>query len=144
MGASASVQHTTNIYISYDERDIQGYKNIQQACSVLENQDLFKHNKYQFLQKTSVESIETAMNQSECIIFCISSYTQCSYTQNLELKIATHSKNSKKILYVVTTEKFNPKENPETKAIVGNHRWKPLYNENYTSEFITDILLQCR
>ena len=144
MGDSASIQRPTNIYISYDERDIQGSKNIQHVCSILETQEIFKHNKYQFPQKTSVERIETAMNQSECIIFCISAHTQRSYTQNLELKIATHSKNSKKIIYVITTEKFNPKENPETKAIIGNHRWKPLYDEKYTSEFITDILLQCR
>lgn len=143
MGASASIQLITNIYVSYDERDVQGFKYIQRVCDILEKQNTFKHNKYQIVSNSSTATeLERAIDNSSCIIICISSYTQCSYTQNLELQIATKPKYNKKILYIITSEKFNPRENPETKAIIGNQKWKPLYNEKYITELTTDILLQ--
>jgi len=146
MGASASIQSLTPtpIYVSYDERDIQGSRRIQQVCDIIEKQEIFKHNKYHFITHLSTTTnLEMAMENAACIIFCISAYTHNSYKQNMELKTAIQKNiHDKKMLYVVTTEKFNPKENPETKAIIGNHRWKPLYDEKYAMELITDVLLQ--
>jgi hypothetical protein len=144
MGASASIQTQTNIYVSYDERDIQGSRRIQQVCDILKKQEIFKNNKYHFISHSSTTTnLEMDMEKAACIIFCISAYTHCSYKQNLELKTAIQNDTcNKKILYIITTEKFNPKENPETKAIIGNNKWKPLYDEKYATELITDVLLQ--
>ena len=80
------------------------------------------------------------MEESICVIFCISAYTQKSYRQNIELTTAHDS--NKNIWFIVTSEKFNPNENMETNTIIGKQRWKPLYNETYVTQLITDILLQ--
>ena len=41
MGSAASILNQTNIYISCDERDVQGISRIQKVCDLLEKQEIF-------------------------------------------------------------------------------------------------------
>ena len=151
MGSTASICCESNIYISYDTRDV-GYKRIQTVCEQLTNQKIFRekynvvYSEIAFCDQTSRRSykeiaqhLDLIMAKSSCVIICISAYTVQSYYQSIEIECAMNS--GKEIIYIISDEKFSPKHNPEIRTVVKNSRWKPLYDEKMRDELVVDILL---
>jgi hypothetical protein len=145
MGASSSMNITTDIYISYAENN----KYIQTIEHNLRNLN-YEVIDSSIIMKSFVELsnmdisnyVETIVQKTKYIFVCISPKTIKSITQILELNEIINKKPEleKKLIYFIMDIDYTPNTNPELISIIQKNKWFPLYDENTVFDATSKVL----
>ena len=141
MGASNSiVTQLQQIYLISDSTDgilMERLDAVRERLEYLTNE---MRQKYVFTTRTDASTnIEQLMKSAVCIVVCVSQNT-VNHQNYQEMGLIHRFKH--KLLFVIAKPFFNPKTNSHTKNLVGNQRYKTLYNRvDEADKLATDIYL---
>ena len=134
MGASGSINISSNIYISYDSKQNSNeniknlYSNLTEYGIMTINSELAAEKLTDYSLPQKIETMKTIINHSCCIIICISEYTLQSYFQMIEMNNIVDS--NKNIIYIMTDSNYTPENTPYLKMLIKNNQWFLLTDEN--------------
>ena len=144
MGASNSI-HTKfqQIYIISDSTDETLVERLHAVRARL-NDVTNERQKYVFTSRQKMDdptadNIEQLMKTAVCIAVCVS---QKTVDRNNYIEMGLIHRFRDKLLFIIAKPFFSPSTNPNTKILVGNQRWKTLYNQDDEADNLaTDIYL---